>query len=812
MIQCVHASPLGSSNQRQLTNREYIYSIGQEARFFPSKNALLFLLFVDSLCVCVALLLFLEEEAFFGSAHTRHTTFAVRRQQVTSDDNSRIARKCVSRDRIFQQATRHDTTQPHWIACSCLFSGILPTDSKNNILLERQETMPSPSWHISTQQQATPQHEYDIEATPSPKRQLPTEHDDDDACVSTVQIHLTPPRNNNNNNNNNKTNDTTTTTTTTTNNDNDDTPVVRHHTALSSSSLSLSAAASAAPLTDCMTATSTSWLLDNDTDDDTDDDDADSTTSVPYYDSTDFTPSHWTNDTTVPTVGFAVLGLAFAITHPILFLGAALATAVGTAGAYHGYYDCLVDGGVCAEWMQQQSSSSSRSGNANNSAGAVPEEERYPPVTQQQQQQLVVLHNHHVKSPTTTTTSETLAEVSTADSSTVSATSTDEPILTTTTTTTTTTDNDGEPTVPHEPLSQMQEDATADHANDNNDDDDEHFWNQRYPPLDKTIVTNHLLLGLNVWEVFEVFFADDAVYHFKEFQKQRGDLQIQYGSWQPDNNNNESSPHANDDHDHHHHHTAAAATVHHHQHRVLRFQAKTNNGIVGPAFADTTKTQRFHSHSKRFGVLEMKTVLHNIPYAQQFYILEQWKLVATKHKSSGPHNQQQQQHQQHSSSSSSLSYYTTAVTVSTGVVFTGYCPWESAVRHKSAAALRDVVTAWCGMATHSLELARQAKWQRLQQEQQQQAAAVTEPNNNDAEQQQQQHPIVLSSSSRHDDDDDNDDRIEVELSLAPKEEEEENNVVVPAPQQQQQPPPRRPLVGSLRRSVSSMFKPRMAEI
>ena len=72
------------------------------------------------------------------------------------------------------------------------------------------------------------------------------------------------------------------------------------------------------------------------------DEDDESVKSVAIFEPKDFQTKHWTEAMDAPTIGFAVAGLAMAITHPVFFL-AGLVTAWGTAAAASKGYNCLLD-------------------------------------------------------------------------------------------------------------------------------------------------------------------------------------------------------------------------------------------------------------------------------------------------------------------------------------------------------------------------------------------------------------------------------------------------------------------------------------
>lgn len=52
-----------------------------------------------------------------------------------------------------------------------------------------------------------------------------------------------------------------------------------------------------------------------------------------------------------------------------------------------------------------------------------------------------------------------------------------------------------------------------------------------FPALETQLVKQVPFPGLNAEEFFDVFFSDEAPYSFKEFQKKRGDVDVEFGKW-----------------------------------------------------------------------------------------------------------------------------------------------------------------------------------------------------------------------------------------------------------------------------------------
>eukprot|EP00797_Seminavis_robusta_P022993 Sro372_g128800.1 n/a (506) ;mRNA; r:33490-35007 len=230
-----------------------------------------------------------------------------------------------------------------------------------------------------------------------------------------------------------------------------------------------------------------------------------------------------------------------------------------------------------------------------------------------------------------------------------------------------------------------------------------------YPHLKNSVVKDVPFPGLHAIEFFRVFFADDAPYNFMELQKQRGDLDIVYGQWKEvgpedptalNDGRKGDSKVANEP-------SNSGALVLKSllaesqapfQGRVLTFKAKTNN-FIGPLYATTRKTQRVLLFHKTCIVMESRTDLTDIPFSNTFYVLERWIIRAEKVKDA-----------------SGKSKYVSTLTATSEVVFTQSCQFASQIKSKSASTIKDLVTCWCTMAKEALKLAEQRKTLRLKHE------------------------------------------------------------------------------------------------
>ena len=342
----------------------------------------------------------------------------------------------------------------------------------------------------------------------------------------------------------------------------------------------------------------------------------------------DFAKSDWLSVMTTNSgyVGLGVIALTISVTHPIMFMAAAL-TALGTATAVGASYDCFLQMVPCCTTDQTLSSEETESDGIKGTVTKTFEGGGRPRGV-----------NGTYDPPRTT----------------VVATSTETPIR------------------------QILPSKSAINLG---------WIDARYPPLDFAVIENQALDGLNVVQFFDVFFSDTAPYNFRDFQIQRGDKNVEYGTWKQVQDTSMLSMHPAAG--------RAPADLEYRSwiERELHFQAKTNNTFLGPPYATTTKEQRCLIFSKKMGVLEMRTTLADIPFCDRFYVLERWILTAAK---------------------DGAGIYHLQISSSASVVLTKSCPFATQIQTKSRSSLTDVGRAWCHMAKQALQLAQQAKIDRLQ--------------------------------------------------------------------------------------------------
>jgi hypothetical protein len=403
-----------------------------------------------------------------------------------------------------------------------------------------------------------------------------------------------------------------------------------------------------------------------------DDDEAsmESRASSTYFDPIDFNPSNWMQAMDAPSIGFAVIALTTVLAHPFLFVAGALA-AFGTATVVGASYNLVsrAEGPLsrcfpCSGSLMGDGSGTIRD-SANGSLQAI----------QDTDPALKSPANEDPADEATTESSTTADDQVDAHASTqpeskpkrtatsvASAASPPQHQRMISDTTLMTLDNEVPQVFPEE------------------------WFRENYPSLKNQVVKDEEMLGLSASQFFKVFFSDDAPYNFLEFQKKRGDIDIEYGAWK--DVEWETGPISM--------HAAAKGSLPSDlghlffQERTLYFKAKTNS-FFGPLYATTTKRQRILMLSKRCAVLESKTSLADIPYCDRFTVMERWVITATKDDDC----------------------YTARVATACEVFFTKSCPFEGQIRSKSASTISEVVTAWCAMAQEALKLTEQAKQDRI---------------------------------------------------------------------------------------------------
>lgn len=363
----------------------------------------------------------------------------------------------------------------------------------------------------------------------------------------------------------------------------------------------------------------------------------DDDSSVGYFDAEDFITTNWKSAVgIIPPVGFAAMASAFALFHPLLFVAGAL-TAFGTVGAIHavrGTYDMCFDGSLCNVVVEEEEKNTTKKVNDD----MDPVSEVTFTLTEEEQNQVI-------QQPVNMDLTE----------------------------------NACAPAVP-EKKSVYRSDPSKLETKEALE-----WVKHHYPPLESTVVDKIEFVGLNALEFFNVFFANDAVFSFKEFQKKRQDKDIEYGLWEDLHRVQQPSLHPE----------ALSCTdlSLSFQERILNFKAKTNN-YFGPPYATTCKVQRGLVASKHLVVLESKTHISDVPFSDRFHIMERWVVTADK---------QQDR-------------YVASLSIYTQVFFTNSCPFQSKIRSASKDTFFQIAKTWCIMAQEALKLTEEHRLKRLRSE------------------------------------------------------------------------------------------------
>lgn len=210
-----------------------------------------------------------------------------------------------------------------------------------------------------------------------------------------------------------------------------------------------------------------------------------------------------------------------------------------------------------------------------------------------------------------------------------------------------------------------------------------------FPSLEHTVVSDIEFPGLNALEFFSVFLADDAPYSFKEFQQTRGDVDVVYGNWDRIRKDSVSFlPEARLQ------EVSTKLPTSSQRERVCTFKTLTNS-YFGPAYANAKKTQRVCKFSTRLVIIESKTELSAIPYADRFYVVERWVVEAVKHDPSSP------------------MIYTSTLSVSVEVIVLRDCTWERQIKSKTISTMTSMIVKWVESATKALDLTIQRKLERM---------------------------------------------------------------------------------------------------
>ena len=302
----------------------------------------------------------------------------------------------------------------------------------------------------------------------------------------------------------------------------------------------------------------------------------------------------------------------------------------------------------------------------------------------------------------------------------------------------------------------IPDDDDDDNGNGNNNinDNDKQRLNNNvidthFPPLEVCVMESVKLVGLNsATQFFDVFFADDAPYSMRDFQKKRGDVDVVYGKWEDclveegrDNTTTTLSPRIEEG------EGGGDASLLYSvkeganviplppnstRQRTLQFNTLTKS-YFGPAYAKATKVQRATLlSSNQLLVIENVTHLSDIPYADRFRVIERWVLevvegggnedIITYENGNNSTKQRlslgrSQSFGPTSSSSDGQNNITTnaccKLTVHAEVQMLQPCSWEAQIRKKASETFTEVVQDWCKSATVALAATEEQMRKRL---------------------------------------------------------------------------------------------------
>ncbi len=218
-----------------------------------------------------------------------------------------------------------------------------------------------------------------------------------------------------------------------------------------------------------------------------------------------------------------------------------------------------------------------------------------------------------------------------------------------------------------------------------------------FPFLEYSIVKDVEFPGLNALEFFEVYFADNAPYSFKEFQVTKGDIDINYTKWTrrriSEDEPQSFHPRTNQN-------GLKKFPTSSKKERELSFKTLTKS-YFGPAYATAKKTQRVTKFSTRLVIIESKTELFNIPFCDRFFVVERWVVEAHKH--DRPSSM---------TTGSSVPIYTSKLSVDVEVFMLKSCNFERQIREKTLSTVTTLLEEWTTKATHALDLATRKKMER----------------------------------------------------------------------------------------------------
>ncbi len=283
-----------------------------------------------------------------------------------------------------------------------------------------------------------------------------------------------------------------------------------------------------------------------------------------------------------------------------------------------------------------------------------------------------------------------------------------------------------------------------------------------FPPLEICVIHSVKLPGLDsTSQFFNVFFADDAPYSMKDFQKRRGDVDIVYEPWEDccqctttmlveDDGNGKDEllfsfkqgDGSSDIGEFGHvcrmiksmllrrvmpsHDFISGVTPYFllteplprsaTRQRTLKFNTLTKS-YFGPAYAKATKVQRVTQlQNDRILVIENVTQLAEIPFSDRFRVLERWILEVVEE---GDLCETPSTSKDSATPSAASTEFET-VRTKTACKLAVYaemqmlkpCSWEPQIRKKASETFTDVATDWCKSAVVALAATEEQKRKR----------------------------------------------------------------------------------------------------
>jgi len=213
--------------------------------------------------------------------------------------------------------------------------------------------------------------------------------------------------------------------------------------------------------------------------------------------------------------------------------------------------------------------------------------------------------------------------------------------------------------------------------------------NRHFPPMASTVVNGVVFPGIQGVEIFDIFLSDDAPFSFKQFQKDRGDMEIKYAEWKVTDMptkftlGQDPKPPLN---------TVSSE-------RTCSYKTLTKS-YFGPTYAGVKSTQRYTLVNDHLCYFEVKTFMCEIPLCDRFYIVERWKF------DSSPQDPLRR-------TSLRMEGMYTRVTIECELRMTKSCSWEKQIRGRCIQTVSDICNSWCKRATRALKLADKKKSERL---------------------------------------------------------------------------------------------------